>query len=159
MRDTDLFGMALGIEPPWVGTKRDFDAPAKGRDVHLDFARISRFACPQCGIADCPAYDSEEKTWRHLNSFQHEAYLHARVPRVTWKECGIKQVSVPWARSDSGFTLLFEAVVMAMVQAMPVAVVARVVAEGDTRLWRIVHHYVAAARARADHSAVTSIAF
>ena len=31
--------------------------------------------------------------------------------------------------------------------------------EWDTRLWRIIHHYVAAARARADHSEVTSIAF
>jgi transposase len=81
------------------------------------------------------------------------------VPRVTCKGCGIKQVSVPWARSDSGFTLLFEALVMAMVQAMPVAVVARMVDEWDTRLWRVIHHYVAAARDRVDHSDVTSVAF
>jgi transposase len=159
MRDIDLFRMALSIEPPWVVTKSEFDAAARRLDIHLDFARGSRFDCPECGVAGCPAYDSEEKTWRHLNFFQHEAYLHARVPRVTCKECGIKQVPVPWARSDSGFTLLFEALVMAMVQAMPVAVVARMVDEWDTRLWRIIHHYVAAARAGADHSEVTSIAF
>jgi len=126
--------------------------------IHLDFARGSRFACPQCGIAGCPTYDSEDKTWRHLNFFQHEAYLHARVPRVTCKGCGIKQVSVPWVRSDSGFTLLFDALVMAMVQAMPVAVVARMFDEWDTRLWRVIHHYVEAARDRADHSEVTSVA-
>ena len=48
---------------------------------------------------------------------------------------------------------------MAMVQAMPVAVVARMVDEWDTRLWRIIHHYVERARARADHSDVTSVAF
>ena len=78
MRDTDLFGMSLGIEPPWVVTKSDFDATAKRLDIHLDFARGSRFACPQCGIAGCPTYDSEDKTWRHLNFFQHEAYLHGR---------------------------------------------------------------------------------
>src|SRR6516162_2030587 len=148
--------MALGIEPPWVVTKSDFDATAKRLDIHLDFARGNRFACPQCGIAGCPTYDSEEKTWRHLNFFQHEAYLHARVPRVTCKGCGIKQVSVPWVRSDSGFTLLFDALVMAMVQAMPVAVVARMFDEWDTRLWRVIHHYVEAARDRADHSEVTS---
>jgi len=126
--------------------------------IHLDFARGSRFACPQCRIAGCPTYDSEDKTWRHLNFFQHEAYLHARVPRVTCKGCGIKQVSVPWVRSDSGFTLLFDALVMAMVQAMPVAVVARMFDEWDTRLWRVIHHYVEAARDRADHSEVTSVA-
>jgi len=158
MRDTDLFGMALGIEPPWLVTKSAFDGAAKRLDIYLDFARGSRFACPQCGVAGCPAYDSDEKTWRHLNFFQHEAYLHARVPRVTCKGCGIKQVSVPWARVDSGFTLLFEALVMAMVQAMPVAAVARMVEEWDTRLWRVIHHYVEAARDRADHSAVTSLA-
>jgi len=141
MRDTDLFGLALGIEPPWAVAKSDFDAEAKRLDIYLDFGKGSRFACPQCGIA-CPAYDSEEKTWRHLNFFQHEAYLHARVPRVTCSRCGIKRVSVPWARPDSGFTLLFEALVMAMVQAMPVAVVARLVGEWDTRLWRVIHHYV-----------------
>ena len=142
MRDTDLFRMALGVEPPWVVRESKFDAAAKRLDVHLDFARGSRFACPECGVAGCPAYDSEEKTWRHLNFFQHQAYLHARVPRVTCKGCGIKQVSVPWARPDSGFTLLFEALVMAMVQAMPVAVVARMIDEWDTKLWRVIHHYV-----------------
>jgi transposase len=36
-------------------------------------------------------------TWRHLNFFQHEAYLHARVPRVRCDKCGIKTVNVPWA--------------------------------------------------------------
>src|SRR6266481_8552304 len=95
----------------------------------------SRFACSECGVAGCPADDSENKTWRHLNFFQHEAYLHARVPRVSCKGCGIKRVLVPWARPDSGFTLLFEALVMARVQAMPVAVVARMIDEWDTRLW------------------------
>jgi transposase len=159
MGDTDLFRMALGIEPPWVVTKSEFDAAAKRLDIHLDFAKGSRFACPQCGTAGCPAYDSEDKTWRHLNFFQHEAYLHARVPRVSCKGCGIKQVSVLWARPDSGFTLLFEALVMAMVQAMPVAVVARMIDEWDTKLWRVIHHYVEAARERADHSDVTSVAF
>nr|CBX27644.1 hypothetical protein N47_H24660 [uncultured Desulfobacterium sp.]CBX27721.1 hypothetical protein N47_H25430 [uncultured Desulfobacterium sp.]CBX28367.1 hypothetical protein N47_G36910 [uncultured Desulfobacterium sp.]CBX29704.1 hypothetical protein N47_F13990 [uncultured Desulfobacterium sp.] len=43
--------------------------------------------------------------WRHLNFFQHEAYLTARVPRVDCGDCGIKTVEVPWARSGSGFTL------------------------------------------------------
>nr|CBX28135.1 hypothetical protein N47_G34590 [uncultured Desulfobacterium sp.] len=50
--------------------------------------------------------------WRHLNFFQHEAYLTARVPRVDCGDCGIKTVEVPWARSGSGFTLLFEALII-----------------------------------------------
>jgi transposase len=61
-------------------------------------------------------------------------------------------------RPDSGFTLLFEAMVMTMVSAMPVKAVARMVGEHDTRLWRVVHHYVDAARARIDASEVTRVA-
>ena len=65
-------------------------------------------------------------TWRQLNFFQHEAYLHARVPaRSAATKCGIKTVNVPWARPGSGFTLLFEALVMTMVAAMPVKAAAR----------------------------------
>ena len=159
MRDTDLFQMALGLVPPWMVARSQFDAAAKRLDIYLDFGKGSRFPCPECGAVDCPAYDTEDKTWRHLNFFQHEAFLHARVPRVTCKDCGVKQVSVVWARPGSGFTLLFEALIMAMVQAMPVAVVERLIDEWDTRLWRVIHHYVEAARARADYADVTSVAF
>ena len=28
------------------------------------------------------AYDTVKKEWRHMNFFQHECCLHARVPRV-----------------------------------------------------------------------------
>ena len=92
------------------------------------------------------------------NFFQHQAYLNARVPRVRCGVCGIRTVSVPWARPDSGFTLLFEALIMTMVSAMPVKAVARMVGEHDTRLWRVVHHYVDQARARIDTSDVTQVA-
>jgi transposase len=158
MRETALLQLALGLTPPWTVRRADFDPEAHRLDIEIDFAPGSRFACPVCGAADCPAYDTERKTWRHLNFFQHQAYLTARVPRVHCDKCGIKTVNVPWARPDSGFTLLFEAMLMAMIPAMPVAAVARMVGEHDTRLWRVVHHYVDQARARADASKVTRVA-
>jgi transposase len=158
MRDTALLQLALGLTPPWSVGRVDFDAAAHRLDIHIDFVPGSRFACPVCGAADCPPYDTERKTWRHLNFFQHQAYLTARVPRIRCDQCGVKTVSVPWARPDSGFTLLFEALLMAMIPAMPVAAVARMVGEHDTRLWRVVHHYVDQARARADASTVTRVA-
>ena len=155
MRDTELLQAAFGLLPPWMVARSTFDAAARRLDIHLDFPPGSRFGCPDCGAADCPAYDTEEMTWRHLNFFQHETYLHARVPRVTCSGCGIKRVSVPWAREGSGFTLLFEALAMTMMTSMPVAAVGRLVGEHDTRLWRVLHHYVEEARADADHSGVT----
>jgi transposase len=158
MRDTSLLQLALGLTPPWTVSRADFDAEAHRLDIQIDFAPGSRFACPTCGAADCPAYDTARKTWRHLNFFQHQAYLSARVPRIRCETCGIKTVNVPWSRPDSGFTLLFEALVMTMVSAMPVAAVARIVGEHDTRLWRVIHHYVDQARARMDAADVTDVA-
>lgn len=158
MRDTSLLQLALGIVPPWSVTASDFDAAARRLDIHIDFAAGSRFVCPSCGAAGCPAYDTEPMKWRHLNFFQHQAYLHARVPRVRCEACGVKKITVPWARPDSGFTLLFEALLMSLVTAMPVNTVARLVGEHDTRLWRVIHHYVERARARTDLSAVNRVA-
>jgi transposase len=158
MRDTALLQMALGLPPPWTVTRADFDAEARRLDIQIDFAPGSRFTCPVCGVEDCPAYDTVRKTWRHLSFFQHQAYLTARVPRIRCGTCGIKTVNVPWARPDSGFTLLFKAMLMTMIPAMPVAAVARMVGEHDTRLWRVVHHYVDQGLARADASGVTRIA-
>ena len=83
MRDTALLQLALSLPPPWTVSRSDFDPEAHRLDIQIDFASGSRFACPVCGAADCPAYDTERKTWRHLNFFQHQAYLSARVPRVT----------------------------------------------------------------------------
>ena len=157
MRDIDLFQAALGLTPPWRVEAVEFDE-GKGRlDLYIDFAPGASFRCPVCGREDCKAYDTTQKEWRHLNFFQHEAYLHAPVPRVRCSEHGVKQVEVPWARPGSGFTLLFEAFVLALVKHMPVAAVGRLVGEHDTRLWRVLHHYVEQAREEMDVSEVKRI--
>lgn len=158
MRDTDLFQLALGLVPPWLVKAANFDAEKKRLDIEIDFTRGGLFACSGCGKPDCPTHDTVMKTWRHLDFFQHQAYLTARVARTKCDDCGVRLVIVPWARPGSGFTLLFEALVMAMISAMPVNAAARLVKEHDTRLWRIIIHYVEQALARADFSSVTRVA-
>jgi transposase len=64
---------------------------------------------------------------------------------------------VPWARPESGFTLLFEALLMALVSEMPVKAAAGIVGEHDTRLWRVLHHYVDRARAASSHAGVAQV--
>ena len=154
MHDVDLFQRALGLEEPWRVVEVRFDAEQRRLDLRIDFAKGSRFACPECGRVGCPVHDTEQKTWRHLDFFQHQAYLSARVPRVTCPEHDVKQVEVPWARERSGFTLLFEALVMALVKEMPVAPVAALIGESDMRVWRIVHYYVDQAVEAQDLSAM-----
>jgi transposase len=158
MRDTDLFQLALGLVPPWMVKACAFDAEARRLDIEIDFARGGRFTCPACGKTDCPVHDTTQQTWRHLDFFQHQAFLHARVPRITCPDCGVKQIAVPWARPGSGFTLLFEALAMTLMTAMPVAAAARLVGEHDTRMWRVLHHWVEQARERADYSQVSRVA-
>jgi transposase len=141
-QDLLLFQAALGLSDPWQVIGVEFDADAKRLDLRVDFPRGSTFCCPECDRAGLKARDTEEKTWRHLDFFQHQAYLTARVPRVECPEHKVRLVAVPWARPRSGFTLLFEALVMVMVREMPVAALAGLVGESDMRVWRIVHHYV-----------------
>ena len=57
---------------------------------------------------------------------------------------------MPWARLRSHFTLLFEAHVVAMATEMSVRAVGRMIGEYDTRLWRIVNHYMGEADAATD---------
>ena len=149
--------MALGLAPPWQVSTAEFNPDEKRLDIRLDFPKGSTFSCPKCGLSGVKPHDTIEKTWRHLNFFQHEAYLTARVARIDCDKCGTHLVDVPWARPGSGFTLLFEAMIMVLAKAMPVKTIAAFVNEHDTRLWRILHHYVGEARKAADHSQVKHV--
>jgi transposase len=82
MKDTELLQMALGLTPPWQVSTAEFNPDEKRLDIRLDFPKGSTFSCPKCG-SPASSYDTMEKTWRHLNFFQHEAYLTARVQEST----------------------------------------------------------------------------
>ena len=105
MRDTDLFQLALGLPSPWTVTRSEFSVEDGRLDLHVDFPRGSRFACAECGREDCAVHDTRDETWRHLDFFQHRTLLHARVPRASCPDCGVRKVATPWARAGSGFTL------------------------------------------------------
>jgi transposase len=154
-----VFGAALGLRDPWQVVSVEFDRGAGRLDIGLDFPRGSRFACPEPGCLEsgCPVHDTVDKTWRHLDFFQHQAYLHARVPRVRCGAHGVHLVEVSWARPGSGFTLLFEAALLTYAQYMAVAPLASMAGEHDTRVWRVIEHHVAAARAGLDFSGVTDV--
>jgi len=157
MKETELIQIALMLTPPWKVAECQFDVNQKRLDIYLDFAKGSRFSCPDCGQAECTVHDTDQKSWRHLNFFQHETYMYARVPRIKCSNCGVRVVNVPWAREGSGFTLLFEAFIMLLAPSMPVKRIAELVTEHDTRLWRLVQHHVNEARDEADYSDVKQV--
>ena len=141
MSEIELFKAALGFRDPWFINSIGFDEKQKKLNISIDFKNGSKFPCPECKCL-CGAYDTVQKTWRHLDFFQYETYLHARIPRVKCNDHGIRLVDVAWARPQSGFTLFFEAIIMKLVKEMPVRTVARIIKETDKRIWRVLDHYV-----------------
>lgn len=110
MRDRDLYRQILGIEPPW--SVQDVELSTEDREVTVRLANAERqLPCPECG-KPCRRHDSRGRRWRHLDTCQFATILVAEVPRVSCQEHGVRQVRVPWAEPGSGFTALFEALVI-----------------------------------------------
>jgi transposase len=152
-----LFTQALGLNAPWRVISVDF-RPAEGLIAFQIDNTATRLACPVCGAADQPIHDRLPRSWRHLNFFQYQAVLQARVPRVACTSCEkTTQVDVPWAREGSGFTQTLEAFVVALCEQMPVLAVSQLLGVSDDRVWRVLDHYVNQARAQEDYSTVHRI--
>jgi transposase len=152
-----LFTNALGLVPPWQVEKVDLDTALRRIDFEVR-CTAKRLSCPHCGAAEQLVHDRLRRSWRHLDFFQFEAWLHADVPRVACTGCGkTSQASVPWARDGSGFTALFEALALALCKELPVLQAARLLRCSDKQLWGRIKHYVDAARALDDMSTVKMV--
>lgn len=152
-----LFTSALGLQPPWVVEDVKLDTAQR----HIDFeisCRGAAPACPVCGATAQPVHDRLRRSWRHLDFFQFEAWLHCDVPRIACGACGkTTQMPVPWARAGSGFTAAFEALALALCRELPVRQAAALLRCKDKQLWRRIEHYVEQARALEDFSGVQII--
>lgn len=172
MDNTALFTAALQLEYPWKVTNVEFlpdeDNPAKMTlHITVGFEKGAKFiffyedgsiwSDEDGNPLECTAHDTVDRTWRHLNFFQYETYIHAKMPKVSDGQGHCPTVQAPWARKNSGFTLLFESWVLELAKHVPVAAIARLVGEHDGRLWRIIKHYVDEARKLKDYSTVASI--
>jgi len=154
-----VFATALGLTgTPWKVVEVRFDRDLKRLDIDIDFAPGSRFAHPE-SQQPCSVYDTEPRSWRHLNFFQFECYVNAHVPRVDGGAGhGVKRVGVPWARPHSGFSLLMESLMLVFAQSgMTAAEVAQAVGEYPQRVWNVLLHHVAKAHEAMDMSSVRVI--
>ncbi|WP_422136767.1 ISL3 family transposase [Endozoicomonas sp. ALD040] len=151
----DLFQTALGIASPWFIESVKFNTEQSRLDIYVNFQKGSTF---RDSIEDDPsgkaytAFDTVKKTWRHLNFFQHECYLHARVPRIKRDDGRVRLIPPPWSGKLSGFTLLFEAFLIQMCRSMPIHHVSKITGVSDYRLWILLELYVNASRFDEDYS-------
>ena len=156
----DLFAKALLVEKPWFVHDINFDQTAGRLEIWIDFERGSSFYYEdkESGFeGHFKAYDTTEKTWRHLNFFQYQCYLHAWIPRVDLGNGKIRQVQAPWEGHAPGFTLLFEALILELVKVMPVHNVCQLFNVYDNKLWKMIKAYTNKARAEEDYSEVTVV--
>ncbi len=140
MDERTIFGMALGLPgTAWQVEEVTLEAAKAKLEIRLGFERGSRFPHPQTGEL-MPAYDTSERRWRHMNFFQFQCEIVAKLPRVGRGGAEgppIQAVTVPWSRPGSGFTMLFEAMIVILCKSgMTVAEAARVLGEWPNRLWR-----------------------
>jgi transposase len=154
----EIFSRALGIDTPWFVKEVHFDAQKKRLDLHIDFPKGTSFPMEVNGVVSAyKAYDTVQKKWRHLNFFEHECYLHTRVPRIKTPDDKIQLFLPPWSGLQSGFTLLFEAFILQLTMGMPVHHVGRLVNVSDYKIWSMLEKYTESARALQEHGAVTQI--
>jgi transposase len=154
-----LFETALGIASPWYVKSVDFNIADKRLDIEVDFERGTHFPDPNknAGSPACKVHDTVAKEWRHLNFFEHECYLKARVPRIKCGDGKVRLISPPWSGVVAGFTLLFEALLMQLCKAMPVHNVAQLTGASDYLIWQVLDKYIASAKLDEDFSTVDSI--
>jgi len=158
MFETNIFGAALAIQTPWYVKDVQFDVDAKRLDIYIDFKRGSTF--PSTKSENSGQYkvkDTLDKTWRHLNFFEHECYLHCRTPRIDLGGNKTELISPPWAGINSGFTLLFEALVLELCAHMPVHSVCQIIKEQDNKIWRLLQKYVDNTLKSEDYSHITAV--
>ena len=83
MQIEELFTMALGLSNPWYVKQLDFDVEEKKLLIEIDFKSGARFSLDESVESELfPVHDTVERQWQHLNFFEHQTTLKARVPRV-----------------------------------------------------------------------------
>jgi len=160
MNSEDIFRLALNITDPWfikeIKLEKSSEKHFGKLSIEIDFKRSGTFLFSDG--KDYKAYDTEVRTWKHMNFFEHGCFLTARLPRIMDSENKAKTVTVPWARSGSGFTLLYEAFAMLLIeQEMPVSRVSQILRETPPRIWRIFNHWISKAVSKNDVSRVRQV--
>ena len=140
----NVFEQALNIQEPWFIKAIDFDFTQKRLDISIDFKKGTKFeyTTDKEEVLEGSVHDTKKKTWRHLNFFEHECYLTARVPRIRRQDNKVEIIKSPWEGKMKGFTLLFEALILQLCTGMPVLTASQIVNVSDDKIWLMLRRYV-----------------
>lgn len=107
METTQHYAELLDLDANWSVTDVTVNKSTTQVDVYLEYTGKTGI-CPECGC-ECKLHDrAGERQWRHRDVMQFCTVIHAAVPRCRCLEHKVRTLRIPWARPNSGFTLLFE---------------------------------------------------
>lgn len=159
MNSEALMNLAIGLQSPWKIDSVEFKKETGNQLVlhlHIGFVRGAKFT--DIDGVNCPVHDTVPRQWKHLNFFEHACILHCNVPRITGSHGKVLTVEVPWSRKGSGFTLLFEAYAMALIEnEMPINKAAQLLQVYPQRLWNSFNYWVGEAYFADDPSDITQL--
>jgi len=135
MNLVDFYQSILKPPYPWHVAKVEMEASQQRVDVWLEHARDYVFQCPVCE-KPCPLHDhSEERVWRHLDTCECETFLHARLPRVSCKEHGVKTGEFGMAVSGGSLSDKMESRCIRLLEACTIKDAAEILAVS----WDVLH--------------------
>lgn len=147
MESRELYQCLLGLNQPWTVERVELDMAKMRVDVYVEHPKGTCFACPECGQAHAVYDHVAERVWRHLDSCQFLTYLHAKPPRISCPEHGVRQARLPWAEEGSRFTHLFEVLAIDMLKAANIKQAAQLLRITWDQAWHLMERAVLRGRA------------
>ncbi len=147
MRDKDLYAQILGIKSPWQVSSMELALSEGEVTVQVEQEAGAKQCCLTSGQIS-PGYDSRKRRWRHLDTCQYKTILVADAPRVKCEEHGMVTVPVSWAEPGSGFTAMFEALVIDWLKGASISAVSRLMGLSWNAIDRIMQRAVKRGLAR-----------
>lgn len=140
METSDLFSNLLGLSYPYQVTNVETVLDTNQNQTVVIIIEIDKTYRPQANLWIQGYYERE---WRHLNLFQYPCYLHCKVPSYFDKDTQKSfTLDVPWSRQGSGFSMVFEQYVLALIKlSHQVGSVAAMLGEYPQRIWDIFNAY------------------
>lgn len=98
MNIEERYSQLLGIHSPWPICRAYLRMGEPRVEIEIEYA-FDEDLFPECDAM---------RSWHHLDTTKFSTHLLCELPRVSYKERGVKTANAPWAGKNSRFTQFFE---------------------------------------------------
>jgi len=148
MNDKQVFMQLLGLSRPWYITRVEINSKASRVDVWIEHEKGIRFGCPDCGTMSRRYDHAPERVLRHLDTCDHQTYLHIRVPRIDCPEHGVRLTISDFGEPHSGMTHSLESRIIDIARECSIEATARLCGLSWDAGWTVVERAVQRGRKR-----------